>query len=260
MKQFIFSFCLFIGCIFGNGFYQTTMADSEVFVISLQKSPPPVKKLITQNGGIKNKSYRDNEHNIMLIKNPNFIALIDTGFPHTTDTLRAKLKEQGVDFNDVTHILLTHGHRDHLGGILSDNGHNNFPNAKLLLDKKEYDFWLNSEDSHAKKTLQSFGDNKEFLDNTQPLFDSQIVIKAIPAYGHTPGHTLFSLEDSKEKIVFIADLLHIYDVQIPNPQIAIEYDVDKQEAVGTRLKMLKELRNTKIVGVHTPFSKPIKLK
>lgn len=256
MKKILLILLCILHYVFAGGFYQTNLADAEVFVISLQKSAPPAQKLIAEDTAIKDKAYLENEHNIMLIKQANFIALVDTGFPHTVDVLRSKLKEQGVEFADITHILLTHGHKDHLGGILNSNGVNNFPNAKLVIDKREYDFWIRSQDSVAKQTLESFGKKIQFTKSNKPIFDSQIIIKPIPAYGHTPGHTLFSFEDTQRKIVFIGDLLHVYEAQIANPRIAIEYDVDKQEAVRTRLKLFKTLQGVEIVGVHTPFSSP----
>ncbi|STQ86124.1 MBL fold metallo-hydrolase [Helicobacter muridarum] len=260
----IFSLVLYIACFvntaFANGFYHTNIADTEVFIISLQKSNPPVAKLITKDVSIKNQEYPQNEHNIMLIKQDGVIALIDTGFQHTIETLRQKLSEQDVKFEDITHILITHGHKDHLGGILNKDGKTNFPNATLIIDKNEYDFWTKSKDEFAKKSLQSFGKNIKFLESNKSIFDSKAIIKPIPAYGHTPGHTLYSIEDDKRKIVFLGDIIHVYDVQMKCPKIAIEYDINKKEAVKTRLRLFKELKGVEVIGVHMPFSKPIVFK
>lgn len=48
-----------------------------------------------------------------MIKNPNFNALIDTGFLDTIDTLKEKLHIHKTDFKDITHIISTHAHPDH---------------------------------------------------------------------------------------------------------------------------------------------------
>ncbi|HEC1874020.1 TPA: MBL fold metallo-hydrolase [Campylobacter jejuni] len=39
---------------------------------------------------------------------------------------------------DITHIILTHAHPDHIGTLMSEE--NLFPKAQILIDKKEYDF------------------------------------------------------------------------------------------------------------------------
>lgn len=258
----ILSFGMCVYYAFGSGFYKQNMADSEVFVISLQQGNPPTNKLITENKMIKTNTYRQNQHNIMLVKNKDFIALIDTGFPHTREVLESKLKEQGLTPSDITHIIITHGHRDHVGGILDNNQQNIFKNATLLVEKKEYEFWMHSQDLQAKNALNSFS-KKEFFTKDTPILESlQFKITPLQAFGHTPGHTMILLEDSKNsKLLFVADLLHVYDVQKDNPQIAIEYDMHKDEAIKTRqevLRMLKET-NMRFVGTHFPSSEPTTL-
>ncbi|BEK32815.1 hypothetical protein oki169_17640 [Helicobacter pylori] len=54
-----------------------------------------------------------------MIKNPNFNALIDTGFLDTIDTLKEKLHIHKTDFKDITHIISTHAHPDHIGALMS---------------------------------------------------------------------------------------------------------------------------------------------
>ncbi|EAJ5196826.1 MBL fold metallo-hydrolase, partial [Campylobacter jejuni] len=193
-----------------------------------------------------------NEHNIVLIKNPNFNALIDTGFLDTIDTLKEKLHIHKTDFKDITHIILTHAHPDHIGALMSEE--NLFPKAQILIDKKEYDFWIKSDRQEIKNTLLKLK-NIEFIDHSKDLIFQNSGIKAIPAYGHTPGQNAIIIDD---KIVFWGDLLHLYDIQIPKPKIAIKFDIDQNEAIQTREKLLKEFkeRKLKVIGTHVPFIKP----
>ena len=46
---------------------------------------------------------------------------------------KGALRELGLQFDDITHILITHGHGDHVGAILNERGENNFPNATLMI-------------------------------------------------------------------------------------------------------------------------------
>ena len=245
--------------------YHTKMSDADVYVISLANLKPPIDKLIPNNNKDKkfidkiSKNIPQNNHNVMLIKHKNFVALIDVGFTHTYDALKTQLQNLGLKPNDITHLVITHAHSDHLGGILKD-GKNNFPKAKMLIDEKEYDFWTKGSNNLAKETLLIFKNKKAFFDYSKPLFDSKLIIKSIQAYGHTPGHALISLEDGNDKLVFWADLMHVFSIQNERPDIAIEYDTDKVQATITRKKFLQELKGVRVIGSHLPFVEPIILR
>ncbi|NXG09568.1 MBLC1 protein, partial [Sakesphorus luctuosus] len=54
-------------------------------------------------------------------------ALVDTGGPWERDLLPQLLGAQGVALGDVTHVIVTHGHSDHVGNL------NLFPGAAQLV-------------------------------------------------------------------------------------------------------------------------------
>ncbi|MFT6398227.1 MAG: glyoxylase-like metal-dependent hydrolase (beta-lactamase superfamily II) [Bradymonadia bacterium] len=54
--------------------------------------------------------------NVFLLRSKSAVALIDTGFPHTTEQLESALSELGLRVSDVTDVLYTHTHIDHIGG------------------------------------------------------------------------------------------------------------------------------------------------
>ena len=54
--------------------------------------------------------------NIYLIETPDGLALIDTGFPGSSDKTLEALHASGRNPRDVRHIVLTHYHVDHVGG------------------------------------------------------------------------------------------------------------------------------------------------
>lgn len=66
---------------------------------------------------------------------------------------------------------------------------------------------------------------------------------------------MISFEADDNKIIFIADLLHVLTVQEIEPSISITYDIDPAQAAKTREKVLDDLENetTKIVGAHMPY-------
>lgn len=235
--------------------------DNEIIIFSLKQSPVNIAVLIPQTKDDeilieqiynKNKA-KANEHNVVLIKNKAFTALIDTGYANTLEILRQKLQQNGVKFEDITHIILTHAHPDHIGALMRDNP---FSKAQILIDKKEYDFWLNSNKTEIKNTLQSL-ENLSYFEPETELIAKNSNLKAVPFYGHTKGHNVIELTPN---LVFAADIFHAYDIQIQNSKIAVTYDSDKDEAVKARQEFLQKYKGFSFVGTHTPFTKPVKIK
>ncbi|NWX94743.1 MBLC1 protein, partial [Nothoprocta pentlandii] len=64
---------------------------------------------------------------VTLVRGPRVTALVDTGGPWGRRRLLGQLEAQGLRPQDVTHVLCTHGHSDHVGNL------NLFPDATLLV-------------------------------------------------------------------------------------------------------------------------------
>jgi len=84
------------------------------------------------------------------------------------------------------------------------------------------------------------------------LFDG---ISAIPAPGHTPGHTFYAIESRGEKLVFWGDLIHVAEVQMPDPGVTIVFDVDPKAAAATRKKAFADAVKGRywVAGDHISF-------
>jgi glyoxylase-like metal-dependent hydrolase (beta-lactamase superfamily II) len=59
-------------------------------------------------------------------------------------------------------------------------------------------------------------------------------VRAQPAYGHTPGHTVYVVESKGEKLVLWGDLMHVAAVQFPDPSVTIAFDTDSPQAAAAR--------------------------
>jgi glyoxylase-like metal-dependent hydrolase (beta-lactamase superfamily II) len=54
-------------------------------------------------------------------------------------------------------------------------------------------------------------------------------IRAIPAPGHTVGHTFYAIESKGQKRVVWGDVVHVAAIQFPDPAVSVEYDTDEKQ-------------------------------
>ncbi|MDR2064642.1 MAG: MBL fold metallo-hydrolase [Prevotellaceae bacterium] len=195
--------------------------------------------------------------NAFLVKTPEKTVLIDAGFGRN---LFANLKLQNITSEKIDIILLTHMHGDHIGGLLKD-GKVTFPNAQLYIAQAEYDYWMNIDSrggEQARSIIQAYKNKLHLfvpadLENTQTELLNGI--SAIAVYGHTPGHTAYLLKSDNLQFLIWGDLAHAMAIQMPHPEIAVTYDVNPEEAVISRKKILEYAAENKIpvAGMHIAF-------
>ncbi|MDR1985133.1 MAG: MBL fold metallo-hydrolase [Prevotellaceae bacterium] len=195
--------------------------------------------------------------NAFLVKTPDKTILIDAGFGRV---LFDNLKQKDVTADKVDVILLTHMHGDHIGGLLIDEKVT-FPNAELYIAQPEHDYWMNIDSrggEQARKVIAAYKDKLHLFaptdlenDNTELLSG----IRAVAAYGHTPGHTAYLLKSDNEQFLVWGDLTHAMAIQMPHPEIAVTYDVSPSEAVIARKKILEYAEKNKIpvAGMHIAY-------
>jgi glyoxylase-like metal-dependent hydrolase (beta-lactamase superfamily II) len=188
--------------------------------------------------------------------------LVDTGFG---TRLFDNLKSFGLLPADIDIVLITHMHGDHIGGLLRD-GKPAFPKAKIYISQPEHAYWTaptQPQDSLQNRAVTAY---KEHLCLFQPTalgtaptrlpdFPVGTEIEALAAYGHTPGHTLFLVKSQDERLLIWADLTHAMAVQMPFPQVAVTYDVEPDQAIASRKKVLSYVAENKIpvAGMHIAF-------
>lgn len=269
MKKIVLFLLLFPSLLFAaeKEYYHTKINNADVYITSLKSFPRDNSILVIDNEAAKyskeifpNCKYTTNT-NIVIIKKGKNNILIDTGYPDTINSLQKALKIAGLKFSDITHIIFTHLHFDHIGGMINNNKPT-FPNAKIYKNKVEYDYFFKKANDKsaetAKKLLAPYKNNIKLF--SQGVIDNDFKeITAINAYGHTPGHSMINIKDKNTDLLFIADIFHAYEIQMKYPKTTVIYDVDKDMAVKSRIKVMNKYKgtNTLIVGAHTPFYKPV---
>jgi glyoxylase-like metal-dependent hydrolase (beta-lactamase superfamily II) len=186
--------------------------------------------------------------NAFLVNTGTKLILIDSGAGtlygsccgHLIDNLRAS----GYQPEQVDEVLLTHLHADHVGGI-APNGIIAFPNAVIRSSKLDADYWLNDANENAAHDFlrPMFEGDKASLKpyiaigRYQPFEDEQEIvpgIRAIPAPGHTPGHTSYEVQSRGQKLLVWGDIVHVAPIQFPEPGVTVQYDSNEDVAEKER--------------------------
>ncbi|MDB4223898.1 MBL fold metallo-hydrolase [Granulosicoccus sp.] len=205
--------------------------------------------------------------NVVLWKTSDRIILFDTGagsqFPVGGGELATSLEQAGIDPYDVTDVVFTHAHPDHLWGVLDDFDDLAFPDAQFHIARKEWDYWLDS------KTMGRTADaRKSFVvgaQNRLPLLSDQVSlfndgeeilpgIEAVATHGHTPGHTSFMLHAGSDSLLVVGDAIANAVLSFEHPAWPSGSDQDQALGVSTRLALLDRLSHEKsvLVGYHLP--------
>ena len=267
---------LFAGA--GPGFTKQDWASGQLYLLSdghlqLPQStlyPDSIDKaamdqLLQSNGIIPGVQQPD--CNVTLWQQNDRNVLFDVGagsnFMPSAGELVNSLDAAGIDPADITDVVFTHAHPDHLWGLLDDFDDLLFPDAQYHMHQREWNYWL------ADDTLAKTPDaRKSFVAGAQnrlPLLQDNIRlfqwgdellpgVEAVDTHGHTPGHTSFVLHDGNDSLMVVGDALLNAVISFQQPVWVSGADQNPDEGVATRLKLLDRLatEQTRIVGFHLP--------
>ncbi|HEY7886608.1 MAG TPA: MBL fold metallo-hydrolase [Steroidobacteraceae bacterium] len=186
----------------------------------------------------------------LLVRTGRRLVLIDTGLgPRYHGALPGSLKLVGVSPGDVTDVLITHPHPDHIGGLLDAQGRLAFPNAKIRMASPAW-MWLKQKAAPAV-----IGTIAARIQTFEPGATVAPGIRSIALPGHTPGHSGYEIRSGRSRLIDIGDLAHSSIVSLVRPQWAIEFDNDPVRARQTRLRTLAALAGSheRVFAPHFPF-------
>ncbi|MGB3391805.1 MAG: MBL fold metallo-hydrolase [Pseudaminobacter sp.] len=204
--------------------------------------------------------------NVSLLRSGDRLAIFDVGagpnFMPTAGKLVENLAEAGIDPSEVTDVIFTHAHPDHLWGLTDELDDLVFPDATYRMAQAEWDFW------RAPDTLGDMPeDRKSFVvgaQNRMLLIEDRIElfapgtevfpdVEAVDTPGHTPGHVSFMVHSNGEPILIAGDVLS-NAVSFAHPDWHWGTDQDPALGAQTRKKLLDRLAADKVrlIGFHLP--------
>lgn len=237
----------------------------------------PVKTLLGRSEAEVRDTMRDSfldprnmtlDQNVLLIQAGSRLVLFDTGtggaalFGPKPGRLMENLARIGIDAAAITDVVLTHAHPDHLWGLTGEDGGEHFPDAQVHLHEADHKFFTDpTNDAHpllgafmpaCRKELETAAKRLNVIRDGQEILPG---ITAVPAPGHTPGHTAYRIDSGSKSLLVAGDLAHHHAVFTRYPDIRFGFDTDPAQMVETRrslFAMIAAERMT-ILAYHFPF-------
>ena len=183
--------------------------------------------------------------------------LVDVGFGE--GEFLTSLAGHGVQPGDVTDVVLTHLHFDHIGWA-SDGRRATFPNATYRCDARDWQHYVVEEhDEYMRDMVGAMAPKDRLAPVTAQLelFEGDgslapgIDLRSAP--GHTPGSTIVVLSSGDERAMLLGDVVHC-PAELFSDDWEMFADVDAAAAARTREALARELEGTQtLVGAaHFP--------
>lgn len=203
--------------------------------------------------------------NLSLLRGNGRVVLFDAGsgteFMPTAGKSLDALNALGVSPGDITDLVFTHGHPDHLWGVLDDFGDPLFANATHYMGQAEWDYWTDPNTVStigsarqafavgAERRLQVVAEQMTFFSDAEEILPG---VGARMTPGHTPGHMSFEVRAGNSAVMIVGDSIGNDHVALARPDWLSPADQDPTLGAQTRVGLINELvaAQMPIVGFH----------
>lgn len=244
------------------GWYRFKLGSFEITILSDGSYDLPTNLMATNRPRDEVKAFlaanflptetRTSHVNIPLINTGSELILVDVGggpnWMPTAGRLTDNLKAAGFQPEDVDKVVLTHGHPDHIWGLIDEfEEAPRFPNATYYISDAEWNFWTTDEAATrladafkgfavgAKKHLPPLADKTTRL---KPGAEIAPGIVTVATPGHTPGHMSLLVNSGGETLIVSADCVTHPFISFEHPGWWPRTDLEQQVAEASRRKLL----------------------
>ena len=259
------------------GDYKILMADDGTFKLDGGAMFGVVPKTIWQKFFKPDDQNRiELSTNTLIIRYKKFTALVDLGMGDKFDekqlaiydikrekNLIQNLEGMGIHRDDVTHVIITHGHLDHTGWAtmrVKNSIIPTFPNAKYYFQEDTYEEIKfpneKTRPNYNYLNFENLDDQLEIIRGDEEIFPGLELMKT---GGHTKGHQVPILRAGNRTVIYFGDLLptasHI------KPAYIMAYDLYPMDTFYKKKELLEKANEEQwiITLEHEPVKKVVKL-
>ncbi len=259
-------------------FFRFTVGDAKITVVSdghlalpasglgVNADPAEVKAFLIAHQISASENYSHTNH--LVIEIGGNTVLIDVGsgnrFQNTAGRLISNLEAAGIDGGDITHVVITHAHPDHIWGIRDDFDEPIFPDAEYIIGDQEYSWWMQNDlVNQVTPEMQQFvvgavnSLTAEGLEWTMAADGQEVVpgVRLMATPGHTMGHMSVLIDSEGDQLLALGDAMNHAYITVERPDWVGSFDQDPDQTVATRRRLLDMATRDSIpvLGYHFPF-------
>jgi glyoxylase-like metal-dependent hydrolase (beta-lactamase superfamily II) len=209
--------------------------------------------------------------NVVVVRSGGRTILVDAGVGANPALPKAgqlghRLEAAGIDLADLTDVVLTHMHMDHIGGLLVGGVKEQLrPDLRIHVAAAEVKFWAKPDfslvsmpegfpealESTAQKFLREY---RTYLRTFEEEHEIAPGVRAVRTGGHTPGHCVVRLRSGDDRMTFAGDA--VFQVGFDHPDLHNGFEHDPMEAARVRVRLLREMAETGELLLATHLSFP----
>jgi glyoxylase-like metal-dependent hydrolase (beta-lactamase superfamily II) len=271
----------------GNGFYRFKIGDFQATVISDGHGQLPIGPVFATNASeaelasVLKANFMQPviqaTNNMLVVDTGRERILVDTGFGEKLGPsfgsfpgLEANLRRAGITPESIDLVVMSHGHLDHIGGLVTKSGALAFPKAQFVFVDTEWNYWTGSRyESEVNSSPMPDAFKKATIgaarENLPPVADRSRFVKQggeitggvhyVAAAGHSPSHASILFTSGEEQFIHMGDIAHNPVTSLQRPDWTPVFDYEPAQAIKSRKAMLDRVATDRVMvmGYHFPF-------